>query len=178
MRCACGRPGCEACPVPRPGMTWPCRVRNPALRRYLVIVVLGNLAWEFAQVPLYTFWQTDAPGEVAWEAIHCSAGDVLIVAAALAASLLLFGGTSWPRLHVRRVAATCIGIGLCITVLIERLATAWRPWTYPVRCRSCLGWAWAWLRLHGGSSSRLSPCGRWLRPCGSFQGRLGQFAAS
>ncbi len=102
----------------------------PAIRRYLVIVVLGNLAWEFAQMPLYKLWKTGTPGEVAWQAIHCSAGDLLIAMAALAASVLLFGGIGWPRLHVRRVAGTCLGIGLFVTVVVERLATGWGLWTY------------------------------------------------
>lgn len=34
------------------------------LRRYVVAIALGNLSWEFAQLPLYTIWHEGTPGEI------------------------------------------------------------------------------------------------------------------
>jgi hypothetical protein len=59
------------------------------LRRYLLAIVLGNLVWELAQLPLYTIW-------VLFAALHCAAGDVLIASAALLACLLVPANGSWP----------------------------------------------------------------------------------
>ena len=50
----------------------------PALRRYLAVMVLGNLAWEIAQLPLYTIWRTGTFGEKAFAVLHCTGGDLLI----------------------------------------------------------------------------------------------------
>ena len=51
-----------------------------ALRRYVVVIGLGNLAWEFAQLPLYTIWHEGSLGEIVFAAIHCTGGDLLIQA--------------------------------------------------------------------------------------------------
>lgn len=102
----------------------------PPIRRYLAVSALGNLGWEFAHMPLYTLWRTASGKEVAWVALHCTAGDVLIAGAALAGSLLLFGTEDWPRSRSRRVAVATIAAGLGTTILVERAATAWGLWTY------------------------------------------------
>src|SRR3546814_11930886 len=49
-----------------------------ALRRYMVGVALANLVWEFAHMPLYTLWETGSPSEIAFAALHCTGGDILI----------------------------------------------------------------------------------------------------
>jgi len=61
------------------------------LRRYLVAMALGNLAWEFAHMPLYTLWETGTAGEIVFAAIHCTGGDVLIALSAVVAALLVLG---------------------------------------------------------------------------------------
>lgn len=53
------------------------------LRRYIAVMALGSLFWEFAQVPLYTIWETGTRGEIAFAAIHCTGGDILIALSAL-----------------------------------------------------------------------------------------------
>ncbi len=103
---------------------------HPALRRYLAVTALGHLAWEGAQMPLYTLWRTGTPGQVAWAVVHCMAGDVLIAAAALAGSLLLFGSADWPQSGFRQVTASTVTLGLAAAVVIERLAIAWGAWSY------------------------------------------------
>ena len=81
-------------------------------------------------MPLYTLWQTGTPGQVAWAAVHCTAGDLLIAAAALAGGLMLFGSAGWPRSGFRKVSAATVIFGLGATVVIERVATAWGAWSY------------------------------------------------
>ena len=54
-----------------------------ALRRYLIAMAIGNLIWEFAHMPLYTLWETGTPREIAFSALHCTGGDVLIATSAL-----------------------------------------------------------------------------------------------
>jgi hypothetical protein len=42
-----------------------------------------NLAWEIAQLPLYTIWTEAPPAGIAFAVAHCTAGDLLIGSAAL-----------------------------------------------------------------------------------------------
>ena len=39
-------------------------------RRYLVVMALGNLAWEFTHMPLYTLWDTGSTDEIVFAALH------------------------------------------------------------------------------------------------------------
>jgi hypothetical protein len=50
--------------------------------RYLLAILIGNLLWEAAQIPLYTIWRDGSPGQIAFAVIHCSGGDLLIASAA------------------------------------------------------------------------------------------------
>lgn len=62
-----------------------------ALRIYLVVIALANLAWETLHLPLYTIWQTGTSGEQAFAVAHCTGGDILIALASLALALMLAG---------------------------------------------------------------------------------------
>ncbi len=101
----------------------------PAMRRYLAAIAVGNLAWEAAQMPLYTVWRTGSTRDIAFAVVHCTGGDVLIAGASLAGSLLLLGG-DWPRSHFLRVGGTAIVSGLAYTTYSEHLNTARSAWTY------------------------------------------------
>lgn len=57
--------------------------------RYLAAMLALNLVWEVAQLPLYTLWVEGTPGEIAFAVLHCTGGDALIAAAALAVAILL-----------------------------------------------------------------------------------------
>ena len=37
-----------------------------------------SLLWEAVQFPLYTLWDDGSAGEIAFAALHCTGGDVLI----------------------------------------------------------------------------------------------------
>jgi hypothetical protein len=47
------------------GSTW-----LPALRRYFGVVVIGNLAWEVAQLPLYTLWKTGSANGIIFSVLN------------------------------------------------------------------------------------------------------------
>lgn len=102
-----------------------------ALRRYLVAIAVGQLAWEFAHMPLYTLWRTGTPGEIVIAAVHCTGGDVLIATASLVVALLAFGSPAWPHRRLLPVAATAMALGLGYTVFSEWLNIAVRQtWAY------------------------------------------------
>jgi hypothetical protein len=103
-----------------------------ALRWYLVTIALGNLAWEFAQLPLYTIWNTGSTGDIVFAAAHCTGGDILIATAALVFALLLWGA-GWPMARdiYRRVAALTVVFGLAYTIFSEWLNVVVRKsWAY------------------------------------------------
>lgn len=102
----------------------------PALRRYFCVIVAGNLAWEFALLPLYTLWKTGSIHEITFAVLHCTGGDVLIAGATLAGSLLLFGTAEWPRRRFLAVAAATLIFGIGATAYSEHLNTARGAWTY------------------------------------------------
>lgn len=102
----------------------------PALRRYVSVIVVGSLVWEFAQLPLYTLWTTGSANEIIFAVLHCTGGDVLIAEATLIGSLLLLGTAEWPRARFLPVAAATLISGIGITAYSEHLNTARGAWTY------------------------------------------------
>jgi hypothetical protein len=101
------------------------------LRRYIAVMALGNLIWEFAHMPLYTLWEAGTAGEIVFAAVHCTGGDILIALSALTAALFLFGTNQWPRRGYWRVALPAIAIGLGYTVFSEWLNIEVREaWAY------------------------------------------------
>jgi hypothetical protein len=103
----------------------------PATRRYLAVAAIGHLAWEFAQMPLYTLWRTGSPAEIAFAGLHCTGGDVLIATLSLAAARLIAGQGRWPGQRFLAVAALTVGIGLAYTLFSEWLNVEVRQaWAY------------------------------------------------
>ncbi len=103
----------------------------PTLRRYLAFVLLVNLAWEFAQLPLYTIWQTAPLSELIFVAAHCTLGDVIIATMALMLTLLLIGDATWPQAGYWRVALLTTAAGLAYTIYSEWLNVSVRAsWAY------------------------------------------------
>ncbi len=102
-----------------------------ALRRYLAVTVLGHLAWEVAQIPLYTIWTDGTVGEIAFAIVHCTGGDVLIALASLTGALILAGGRDSPSARFRRVAALTVIFGASYTVYSEWFNVSVRgSWAY------------------------------------------------
>ena len=90
-----------------PGREW-----LGALRRYFAFAAIAHLVWEFAHLPLYTIWLTGTPGELAFAAVHCTGGDILITLSTIMLSLCVFGSADWPRNRVRRVLGGAVIGGL------------------------------------------------------------------
>jgi len=101
-----------------------------ALRRYFCIVIAGNLAWEFVQLPLYTLWKTGSVTEIVIAVLHCTGGDILIAVATLVGSLLLLGTDEWPRARFHPVAAATLIAGVVTTAFSEHINTARGAWSY------------------------------------------------
>jgi len=101
------------------------------LIRYLLVSAGLNLAWETAQLPLYTIGQTGTRAELAFAVLHCTGGDVLIALAAVTLALAVAGSDAWPAAHYLRVAAVATAIGLGYTLYSEWLNTEIRQsWAY------------------------------------------------
>ena len=99
--------------------------------RYLAATLALNLVWEVAQLPLYTLWAEGTPGEIAFAVLHCTGGDALIAAAALAAAILLTRSWHWPSQGWGSVTLVATLIGLGYTVFSEWLNVDLRQsWTY------------------------------------------------
>lgn len=102
-----------------------------ALRRYLFVILVGNLVWEALQLPLYTIWRDGTLAELAFAAVHCTGGDVLIALSSLVLALILVGDERWPVRRYIAVAALAIAIGLAYTVFSEWLNIVVREsWAY------------------------------------------------
>lgn len=102
-----------------------------AIRRYLVAVLLGNLLWETAQLPLYSIWRAGTPATITAAVLHCTAGDVLIAAVTLVAALVVCGSSNWPCAGFLRVALTAVALGVGYTIYSEYMNTVVRQsWAY------------------------------------------------
>jgi hypothetical protein len=91
-----------------------------------------NLAWEIAQLPLYTIWWTDPPGRIAFAVLHCTSGDLIIGTFALATAVLVLG-RGWPDdlAARRRVVALVTVLGVSYTAFSEWLNVVVREsWAY------------------------------------------------
>lgn len=102
-----------------------------ALRRYFVFAIPAHLAWEIAQLPLYTIWYEDPPGKVAFAVVHCTGGDAMITSIALLGALLLFGNRRWPDERYIAVAVPAVLAGVAYTIFSEWHNTEVRTsWAY------------------------------------------------
>ena len=102
-----------------------------ALRRYVAVSAALHLAWEIAQLPLYTLWRTGTAREIAFAILHCTAGDLMIGTLSLVATLLVLGKPGWPGQRFGEVAVSVLVIGVAYTIYSEWLNTVVRKsWTY------------------------------------------------
>ncbi len=126
-----------------------------ALRVYLPAILVGNLAWEAAHLPLYTLWRTGTAGEQIFAVLHCTGGDLLIALSALAVALLVAGDGAWPAVGHRRVAGLAVAGGVAYTAFSEWLnVEVRRSWAYAE--------SMPLLVLPGGFELGLSPVLQWL----------------
>ena len=100
------------------------------MRRFIAVIAVGNLAWECAQLPLYTLWRTGSVSQIAFAVFHCTGGDILIAAATLVGSLLLLGTAGWPSNRYLPVAGATLLSGILTTAYSEHVNIARGAWTY------------------------------------------------
>lgn len=99
--------------------------------RYLALLLAANLAWEVAQLPLYTLWTEGSPGTIAWAVLHCTAGDGVIGATTLALAVVMARAWEWPSSGFARVAGLATLLGVAVTVALEWLNVEVRgSWAY------------------------------------------------
>ena len=79
-----------------------------------------NLAWEIAQVRLYTIWTAADGMSVAWALLHCSLGDVVIALAMFALAGIVLWRADWPGSRP--------WTGGAIVVIGAAAFTAWSEW--------------------------------------------------
>ena len=79
-----------------------------------------NLAWEVAQVRLYTIWAEADRLSVAWSLFHCSVGDAMIALAMFAAAGVVLQRVDWP------VSRPWAGGAIVVTGALAY--TAWSEW--------------------------------------------------
>ena len=102
-----------------------------ALRRYLIAIAGLNLIWEFAQMPLYQLWRTGTSAEIAFAALHCTGGDVLIASSSILLALVVVGHSNWPTNHASRVLIVTMLLGFSYTAFSEWLNIEIRQaWAY------------------------------------------------
>ena len=105
-----------------------------AIRRYIVFMAGANLVWEFVQLPLYKIWLTGTSEELAFAALHCTGGDILIALSTLMGALAIWAPADWPARGRIAVLLTTVFLGLGYTIFSEwlnievRQAWAYRAW--------------------------------------------------
>jgi hypothetical protein len=104
------------------------------ITRYLVVVAVGNLVWETAQLPLYTLWRIEPARTIIRSVLHCTAGDVVIATASLVLALATVGTAHWPDERVIVVAVVAVATGVAYTIGSEYVNTVLREsWAYTER---------------------------------------------
>lgn len=101
------------------------------LWRYLALILGMNLAWEVAQLPLYTIWTEGSASEIAFAVLHCTGGDAVIALVSLAAALSLVRPSRWPAEGFSEVLLSGTFIGIVATIVSEWLnVDVLRNWAY------------------------------------------------
>ena len=99
--------------------------------RYGLFMLIANLAWEIAHLPLYTLWAESKIDYLAFVVFHCTAGDLMIAFVALGVALILVGNVRRPDLRFGRVAGITLVLGIVYTVYSEWLnVTIRESWAY------------------------------------------------
>ncbi len=101
------------------------------LRRYIGFVAAANLIWEVLHLPLYTLWTEGEIKDLAFAAVHCTGGDILIALSSLVLALFGIGDGGWPNRNFGRVVVLTVLFGLAYTLFSEWLNVAVRQsWAY------------------------------------------------
>jgi hypothetical protein len=111
-----------------------------AVRRYLLAAAVGHLAWEIAQLPLFTLWYSASSGKLVGAVLHCWIGDLAISAATLLLALAGSGTADWPLRRGVIVAGIVVALSVGYTTYSEYLNTVVRQsWAYSPAMPTLLG---------------------------------------
>lgn len=100
--------------------------------RYLPRLTLCSLAWEIAQLPLYTLLEEPRLGSIVYAVAHCTVGDSMIGTAALVLALILIRASeraTWPG---TRIVLLMVFLAVAYTLPSERINLARGNWAYSV----------------------------------------------
>ena len=104
-------------------------IRASAL--WAAVSLLPSFVWEVAQLPLYTLWYTDSPGQVAYAIVHCTLGDGLISAASFIIATVIFRDSDWPEAFPRLGTFFSAAVAVAYTSFSEyRNVYVARNWAY------------------------------------------------
>jgi len=78
-----------------------------------------NLAWEVAQLPLYSLLSSGTIREIAFAIAHCTVGDVLIAVACFTVATVVTRRPDWPWTEPVIGGAVALLFGLSYTALSE-----------------------------------------------------------
>lgn len=99
--------------------------------RYLPWLAGLNLAWEIAQLPLYTLWREAPAAWIAFSVAHCTLGDVMIGSAALFLALIATRAGAPAQWRWGLLASLVALAATGYTAFSEWLNTAvLRSWSY------------------------------------------------
>ena len=118
--------------------------------RWLCLSLPLHLAWELAQLPLYTIYAQGRAGEIVFAVAHCTGGDGVIALGTYAAASLAARTWRWPVDRAR--------IGLGVVLLSGVAYTAFSEWLN-VSVRGSWAYAPAMPRIAG---IGLSPLAQWI----------------
>ncbi len=105
-----------------------------AIAIYSGLMLVGNLVWEFAHMPLYTLWEEGTKTQIILYGLHCTLGDGIIAFSSLIIALLITGRReSWlsSMLAFKRTVYLAMLFGVSYTIFSEYLNTEIRQsWAY------------------------------------------------
>jgi len=122
--------------------------------RYLPWLLALSLAWEIAQLPLYTLWTERPASFIAFSVAHCTLGDLILGSAALSVALIVTRAPQLTRWRWLRIALVTAVVGTAYTGFSEWMNTVVKH-----------GWAYSGLMpilRVAGFEIGLSPLAQWL----------------
>jgi len=129
-----------------------------------------DLAWEIAQLPLYTLWREAPASWIAFSVAHCTVGDALIGVSALFAALVLTRAAEPAHWRWARIAI--------LTAVLAATYTAFSEWLNAGLLRNWEYSKWMPVLTVDGVRIGLSPLLQWilLPPLALRLARAGTFA--
>ena len=108
-----------------------CILKVRFVASYAVYLAVSNLFWEVAQLPLYGIWFEDTAHEIAYAAVHCTGGDVLIGLSSLGLAVFLNLLLTRPAELNLIVVGSAVIFGVVYTLFSEWLNVYVRKsWSY------------------------------------------------